>query len=146
MPMGMQGSYAHKLDAKGRMVLPARFRDALGDHVVATIGIGNGRCVSVYPIDRWENFLTRLDEVAAKGGKGRDIRRIILASAHELEVDGMGRILIPNPLRAYAAIGQEVSVNGTSDHLEIWNMSAWNAFAEVMLVDMSELTEGIEGI
>ncbi len=144
--MGMQGSYAHKLDGKGRMVLPARFRDDLGERIVATIGIGNGRCVSVYPIDRWSTFLARLDEVAAKGGKARDIRRIILASAHELEVDSAGRILVPNTLRTYAAIGQEVSVNGNSDHIEIWNMNTWNAYMETMLEDIGELMEGIEGI
>ena len=144
--MGMQGSYAHKLDGKGRMVLPARFRDDLGDRVVATIGIGNWRCVSVYPIEQWSAFLTRLDGVAAKGGKARDIRRIILASAHELEVDGAGRILVPNPLRTYAAIGQEVSVNGNSDHIEIWNMGTWSEYMEAMLGDIGELTEGIEGI
>lgn len=146
MPIGMQGSYAHKLDGKGRMVLPARFRDDLGERVVATIGIGSERCVSIYPTDRWGAFLARLDEVAAKGGKARDIRRIILASAHELEVDSAGRILVPNPLRTYAAIGQEVSVNGNSDHIEIWNMNTWNTYMEAMLGEIGRLTEGIEGI
>jgi MraZ protein len=144
--MGMQGSYSHKLDSKGRMVLPARFRDGLGDRVVATIGIGGWHCVSVYPVEQWQAYLSRLDEVAAKGGKARDIRRIILASAHELDVDGAGRILIPSPLRTYAAIGQEVSVNGNSDHIEIWNMSTWGEYMDTMLDDIGELTEGIEGI
>jgi MraZ protein len=139
----MSGCCAHKLDGKGRLVLPARFRNDLGDRVVATIKTGKWRCISVYPSEQWKVYFSWLDEVAAKGGKGRDIRRIILAFAHELEVDGARRILLPSPLRTYAAIDQEVSVNGNSNHIEIWNMSTWCEYLETEL--NGGLLEEIEG-
>lgn len=142
LSVGLQGSYTHKLDTKGRMVLPARFRDEIGQEVVATIGLGSGRFASIYPADQWEAFLLRLDSL--RGGKAREIRRITLASAHTLEVDSAGRILVPQPLRAYAGIAQEVSVNGNSDHLEIWDLASWNDYRDAMWSDIGELAEDID--
>jgi len=144
LPVGLQGSYAHKLDSKGRMVLPARFREELGQHVVATIGIE--RCVTVYPMNQWEALLARLEDLPSGSAKARDLRRIILASAHELEIDGAGRILVPAPLRSYAGIGVEVSVNGNGDRLEIWDMAAWGDYRDAIWSDLRETAEGVAGI
>lgn len=144
MPVGMQGSHNHKLDSKGRMVLPARFREELGQSVVATIGIE--RCVSVYPRAQWEAFLGRLEALSTGSGKSRNLRRIILASAHEMEVDSMGRVLVPQQLRDYAGIGQEVSVNGNGDKVEIWDRASWEAYRDSSWEDLRELAEGVEGI
>ena len=144
VPVGMQGSYTHKLDSKGRMVLPARFREELGLSVVATIGIE--RCVSVYPQSQWEAFLGRLETLSNGTSKSRNLRRVILASAHEIEIDGMGRILVPQQLRDYAGIGQEVSVNGNGDKLEIWDKAAWESYRDSSWEDLRELAEGVEGI
>lgn len=144
LPVGMQGSHTHKLDSKGRMVLPARFREELGQSVVATIGIE--RCVSVYPQAQWEAFLGRLEALSTGSNKSRNLRRIILASAHEMEVDGMGRILVPQQLRDYAGIGQEVSVNGNGDKVEIWDKASWESYRDSSWEDLRELAEGVEGI
>lgn len=142
--MGMQGSYTHKLDSKGRMVLPARFREELGLSVVATIGIEN--CVSVYPQSQWEAFLGRLEALPSGMSKSRNLRRIILASAHEIEIDSMGRILVPQKLREYAGIGQEVSVNGNGDKVEIWDRASWETYRDSSWEDLKELAEGVEGL
>jgi len=144
LPVGMQGSYTHKLDNKGRMVLPAKFREELGQSVVATIGIE--RCISVYPQPQWELFLGRLEALSTGSSKSRNLRRIILASAHEIEIDGMGRILVPQQLREYADITQEVSVNGNGDKLEIWNKASWEIYRDSSWEDLKELAEGVEGI
>lgn len=144
MPVGLQGSYTHKLDSKGRMVLPARFREELGQSVVATVGID--RCITVYPQPQWEAFLGRLEAMSTGTSKSRDIRRIILALAHEIEIDGMGRILVPQQLRERTGIVQEVSVNGNGDKLEIWDKAAWESYRDSKWEDLRELAEGIEGI
>ncbi len=144
MPVGLQGSYSHKLDSKGRMVLPSRFREELGQFVVATIGIE--RCVTLYPAKQWEELLERLETLPSGNNKARDLRRIILASAHELEVDSTGRILVPQALRQYANINQEVSVNGNGDRLEIWDMAMWNSYRDAIWSDLRETAEGVGGI
>lgn len=142
--VGLQGSYAHKLDSKGRMVLPARFREEMGSLVVATIGIE--RCVAVYPKEQWNSLLGRLGETSSGNGRARDLRRIILASAHELEIDGTGRILVPQQLRSYANIASEVSVNGNGDKLEIWDLTAWNDYREALWREVRDIAEGVPGI
>lgn len=144
--MGMLGSYEHKLDSKGRMVLPASFRDVLGSTVVAAIGIGSARFVSIYSLGEWEIFTAKLDNVALKSAGGRELKRLVSSSARPLEIDTAGRILLPQNLRNMAGIAQEVSVNGNGDHLEVWNMDAWSDYMQSMFSDIGELIEGIEGI
>ena len=94
------GSYNHKLDSKGRTVLPAKFRGELGSSVVATIGID--RCIALYPVPRWEELLLKLKDLSSFKKKTRDFRRVLLSMATEQEIDGAGRILIPQILRDYA--------------------------------------------
>ena len=143
-PVGLTGSYSHRLDAKGRVVLPAKFREELGGLVVAAIGIE--RCVTLYSPDRWEALLEKLQQLPSGNSKARDLRRIILASAHELEIDGMGRILMPNVLRTYGSINQEVTINGNGDRIEIWDQTAWDQYQSAVLQDLRETAEGVEGI
>lgn len=144
LPVGLQGSYSHKLDSKGRMVLPSRFREELGRSVVATIGIE--RCVTLYPAKQWGAFFEKLETLPSGNNKARDLRRIILAYAHELEVDSTGRILVPQTLRQYANINQEVSVNGNGDRLEIWDLATWNNYRDEIWSDLRETAEGVGGI
>lgn len=112
--------------------------------MVATIGIE--RCVTLYPAKQWEELLERLETLPSGNNKARDLRRIILASAHELEVDSTGRILVPQALRQYANINQEVSVNGNGDRLEIWDMAMWNSYRDAIWSDLRETAEGVGGI
>ena len=91
------GSYNHKIDSKGRTVLPAKFRGELGSSVVATIGID--RCIALYPVPRWEELLEKLKDLSSFKKKARDFRRVLLSMATEQEIDGAGRILVPQILR-----------------------------------------------
>jgi MraZ protein len=138
---GLFGHYVHKLDSKGRIVLPARFREELGQFVMATIGIET--CVSVYPMPQWEILLDSLSERKNASSKERTLRRMIMASAHELEIDSAGRILLPQLLRGFANISQEVCVNGNDDRLEIWDLATWNDDWEKALKNLAETAEEI---
>ena len=138
------GSYNHKLDGKGRTVLPARFRGELGSSIVATIGID--RCIALYPVSRWEELILKLKDLSSFKKKTRDFRRVLLSMATELEIDGSGRVLIPSGLREYAGVDQEVTLIGLEDHLEVWDSIRWEEQRSGVLVDFSDLAEDLEGI
>jgi MraZ protein len=124
--MRLIGNFDHKLDAKGRLVLPACFRDELGSRVVAAV-IG-GQCISVYPEDSWSKVMERLETLSVESSKGDDIQRRILANSYSLEIDSMGRVLIPEKLRNSVNILQDVCVNGKGKKLEIWDVTRWQNF------------------
>ena len=138
------GSYNHKIDSKGRTVLPAKFRNELGTSVVATIGID--KCIALYPSERWEELLLKLKDLSGFKKKARDFRRVLLSMATELEIDGSGRVLFPSALREYAGIDQEVTLIGLEDHLEVWDSSRWEEQRSGVLMDFSDLAEDLEGI
>lgn len=138
------GSYDHKLDSKGRTVLPARFRNELGGAVVATIGIDT--CVSVYTSQRWEELQVKLKDLSQFKKKARDFRRVLLSMAAEQEIDGAGRITLPPRLREYAGIEQDVTLIGLEDRLEIWDTKKWAEHSKEVLADFSDLAEELEGI
>ena len=138
------GSYNHKLDSKGRTVLPARFRGELGSSIVATIGID--RCIALYPVSRWEELILKLKDLSSFKKKTRDFRRVLLSMATELEIDGSGRVLFPSGLREYAGIDQEVTLIGLEDHLEVWDSTRWEEQRSGVLIDFSDLAEDLEGI
>lgn len=138
------GSYNHKLDGKGRMVLPAKFRGELGSSVVATIGID--RCIVLYPVSRWEELLLKLKDLSSFKKKTRDFRRVLLSMASEQEIDGAGRILIPQVLRDYAGSVSEVTLIGAEDHLEIWDTARWEEHRAEVLADFSDMAEELDDI
>lgn len=121
------GEYAHTIDSKGRMALPARFRQDLEKGAVISKGMGS--CLSIYTLDRWNE---KSDELAA--GKTslelRDFERRIYPSANIIEMDGQGRLVIPANLRAYAKLDSEVTVAGVRDHIEIWDRATWQAYQQ----------------
>lgn len=136
------GSFNHKLDGKGRTVLPARFRGELGNSVVATIGID--RCIALYPLSRWEEMLFKLKDLSSFKKKTRDFRRVLLSMASEQEIDGSGRILLPTLLREYAGVEQDITLIGAEDHMEIWDAKKWEEHRGVVLSDFSDLAEELE--
>lgn len=142
--MLLQGSYTHKLDAKGRIVLPARFREELGIQVVAAL-VGAGY-VSVYPKNEWEVTVSRLAQASMSNYEVDPYRRAIIASAHYLEVDSMGRILLPQQLRSRVNIVQDVSVNGNIEKLEIWDLNAWNEYISGMYPIPTEIMKLVPGL
>lgn len=139
----LMGTYEHRLDTKARLVLPAKIREKLGDVVVASVGMEN--CVSLYSVEEWNSFLAKLkDRPFFSRSNTRELLRIILSSAHELILDGTGRVLLPPVLREYANLTQEVVVNGVNDHVEIWDKTRWTNYWKTGLEKLPEIAEGVD--
>jgi MraZ protein len=121
------GEYEHTIDAKGRMAVPAKYRQQIKEGAVVSKGMGI--CLSVHPMQRWEE---KSAELASNRNNEelRDIERRIYASAGEIELDAQGRMIIPARLRAYARLNSEVSVVGVRDHFEIWDRVTWQTYQE----------------
>jgi transcriptional regulator MraZ len=121
------GEYEHTLDAKGRLAIPARFRPHMGRGAVLSKGMGN--CLSLYPLEHWEQ---KSNELIARmeGDELRNFERRIYPSACEVELDGQGRIVVPVKLRAYAKLEVNVTIVGVRDHIEIWDRETWQSYQE----------------
>jgi MraZ protein len=142
--MSLIGNFEHKLDAKGRLVIPSCFREELGTRVVAT-SISN-ECISLYSERNWEDVVTRLEEISKQSPKGDTAQRRILANSFRLEVDSMGRVLISEKLRKAAGIEQDVCINGNNKKLEIWDSALWRKFmgdSEELVPDINALVPGL---
>jgi len=142
--MGLIGNFDHKLDAKGRLVIPACFREELGSRVVATSI--NDECISMYSEHNWDDVVERLGEISQQSPKGEKMQRRILAHSYKLEIDSMGRVLIPEKLRSFANIVQDVCINGNNKKLEIWDSSLWQKFmgdSEDLVSEINELIPGL---
>ncbi|WP_338033051.1 division/cell wall cluster transcriptional repressor MraZ [Dethiosulfovibrio faecalis] len=135
------GNYDHKIDDKGRMILPSRFRHALGSPVVCTVGIE--RCMSVYPLDSWQTFVARFDELPFSKEKSRNFKRVLFSMADEIVPDKTGRILIAPSLRGYGGLEEDVSVIGVEDHIEIWDRVRWNDRRSTLLGDLGKMIEEV---
>ena len=130
------GEYDHTIDAKGRMAVPAKFRTQIDRGAVISKGMGT--CLSVYTVQRWEEKSAEL-ESGKTTDELRDFERRIYPSASEIELDGQGRMIIPAKLRAYAGLGNEVTVAGVRDHFEIWDRTAWLNYQERLDAEGSEI-------
>lgn len=139
----LAGSFDHKLDSKGRIVLPARFRGELGNSVVATIGFEG--CIILYTSARWKDFEGKLNTLPSFKKSTRDLRRALFSNAMEQEIDSAGRINLPPALRAYGGISQEITIVGVEDHIEIWDAAKWKDYNS-SLPDLAALAEQLEGI
>lgn len=133
------GRHNHNLDAKGRLALPARFRDKLAEGVVVTRGFDP--CLLVYPLDAWMPLAERVAELSISDPDVRRLRRMLFADAVDAQLDGQGRVLIPSELRAYASIEREAVVVGVHTFIEIWTPETWEAQAENIERDGATIAE-----
>ena len=128
------GEYNHTIDEKGRIIVPSKFREQLGDNFVVTQGLDG--CLFVYSNEEWENFVVGLKGLP--GNKdGRQLQRYFMAGAVSCEVDKQGRILIPQSLRTYAGIDKDVTVIGNGNKVEIWNTDTWNDYIAELDADQA---------
>ncbi len=117
------GEYSHSLDSKGRMIIPAKFREALGNRFVITRSLDS--CLCIYDESGWEKFVSRLNDLPYNVKKQRQLVRFFLSGANEVEPDKQGRILIPSNLREAAGIDKDVVLVGVGSRIEIWSKEAW---------------------
>jgi MraZ protein len=117
------GEFAYKIDEKGRLPIPPKFRSALKDGVVLTPGAEN--CITVHTVVEWRKLSATLTNSPLARSKMRKLSRALFATAFNTKIDGQGRIAIPAPLREHAQITDEVVVAGANTYLEIWNTALW---------------------
>lgn len=136
------GEYSHSLDAKGRLMMPAQFRNDLGASCVLTRGLEG--CLSVYTMDAWKCLVESMKQLPASKSNVRSFKRFLFGSAAVVEFDKQGRILIPASLRAYGHLSKEVTVIGTGDKLEIWDKDAYEEYSAKIIPDMEEIAETLD--
>ncbi len=139
----LMGTYSHSLDPKGRLIIPARLREELGDDFIITKNLDY--CLAVYPKEAWERFIEKIEELPKISSEpARRLRRFYFGNSMTMEVDKQGRILIPANLREYASLNKEVVLVGVDDHAEIWDAENWNKYnAEIDVNDMMDDLSGL---
>jgi MraZ protein len=133
------GTHEPKLDEKGRLILPARFRDELAEGLVITKG--QERCLYVFPASEFALITERLRQAPVTQKNSRDYLRVMFAGAHDEIPDNQGRVTIPAALRTYATLEKNCVVIGANTRLEIWDSSAWSKYLtdrEKTFADVSE--------
>ena len=121
------GDYQHTLDAKGRVSLPAKFRQEMTGKLV--IAKGFEECLYVYPADEYAKFVERLMARDDFDPRFRTVRRFFTAGAVETELDAAGRVTVPTHLRDYAGLSKDVSVTGNGNRIEIWDSGKWSGYS-----------------
>lgn len=133
------GEYRHNFDAKGRLILPAKFRACLGDRCIATRGLDH--CLFVFSLEEWRTLEQKLRNLPLTKQEARAFSRFFFSGATECELDAQGRILIPPNLREYAAISREAAVIGVSSRIEIWAADRWDEYCSGAEETYEELAE-----
>ncbi len=125
------GQYQHNIDVKNRVIVPAKFREDLGERFYVTKGLDG--CLFVLSSEGWKRLQDKI--VAMPMSKARQLQRFFFSGAAEVEPDKQGRILIPQPLREYASIEKDVTFIGTGDRAEIWSTESWTQFNDNLTED-----------
>lgn len=136
------GEYNHTVDAKGRLIVPSKFREQLGDEFVVTKGLDG--CLFAYENTEWKALEEKLHALPLTNKSARKFARFFLAGASACEVDKQGRILLPSILREFAGIDKDAVLVGVGSRIEIWSKESWTN-ANVY-DDMEEIAENMEGL
>lgn len=122
------GEFEHTIDDKGRVAIPARFREDLGEGLVLTRGFD--QCLQAFPRPIWQTVSKRVSELSMGNADARTLRRLLFSGAAEVEIDRQGRILIPQNLREYAGLAEQVVITGMDTYFELWSTERWNGVLE----------------
>ncbi len=131
------GEYNHTVDEKGRLIIPSKFREELGDKFVVTKGLDG--CLFVYAEAEWKKLEDKLRALPLTNKDARAFARYMLAGAAEVEPDKQGRILVPQVLRTFAELDKDVVLIGVAGRVEIWNKVRWDSASSID--DMDEIAE-----
>ncbi len=136
------GEFEYKIDDKGRVPVPPRFRNFLKDGVVLTPGAE--RCITAYTLPEWKKLATAFTDSSLTRSKMRRLSRALFATAFSTKIDGQGRIAIPAPLREHAEIVDDVVVAGANTYLEIWNKILWEEEKRISQEQAWQIIESLE--
>ena len=133
------GEYNHTIDAKGRLIIPSKFRESLGEEFVITKGLDG--CLFVYDNQEWNDFEEKLNALPLNKKDNRQFVRFFLAGAAQVEVDKQGRILVPGNLRDFAELEKDVVLVGVASRIEIWSKARWEGITEDEDEAMEDIAE-----
>ncbi|MEK7118785.1 MAG: division/cell wall cluster transcriptional repressor MraZ [Patescibacteria group bacterium] len=133
------GEYIHGLDDKKRLSVPVRFRKELGKKAVVTLGLN--KCLSLYPTKGWAQFAYKLSKLSVGKSEDRGFSRTVLSGAFEVDIDSIGRILIPDTLKDYAGLKEKAVLTGAYDRVEIWDESIWKSYKSQMVSQADRMAE-----
>lgn len=135
------GEFQHNIDIKGRMIVPAKFREGLGETFVLTRGLD--QCLFVYPMNEWEILEGKLKKLPLTKKDARSFTRFFFSGAVECEVDKQGRINIPQTLRNYSKLDKECVVIGVSSRIEVWSKEIWEDYFTQSEESFAEIAENL---
>ena len=136
------GEYKYTIDNKKRLAIPTKFRQALAKKAVITRGLDN--CLFLYPAKEWEKLAKKLSQLPLAQADARGFVRIMLAGAMEVNLDRLGRILVPDYLRKYACLNKKAVVAGLYNRIEIWDQKKWNTYKEKMEKEAGNIAERLK--
>ena len=135
------GEYQHNIDTKGRLIVPSKFRDGLGETFIVTRGLD--QCLFGYPLDEWKQLEEKLKTLPLTKKDARAFTRFFFSGATECEVDKQGRINLPTSLLKYAKLEKECTVLGVSNRIEIWDKDIWEDYMEDSEESFSDIAENM---
>ncbi len=138
------GEYSHNLDAKGRIIIPSRFRDELHASFILTRGLDG--CLTIYSLEQWNKIFEQINKLPTTKKAVRQYTRVLTSNACECQLDNQGRILIPNNLAAPVGIKKECVIVGANDHIEIWDKQTWENYFEEANESFEEVAENISDL
>ncbi|WP_199618971.1 division/cell wall cluster transcriptional repressor MraZ [Paenibacillus alkalitolerans] len=133
------GEYQHSVDEKGRMIIPAKFREELGTSFVMTRGLD--QCLFVYPMSEWKVLEQKLKSLSLMKSDARAFTRFFFSGAVECELDKQGRVNIPGNLREHAKLEKDCIVIGVSNRVEVWSKEAWESYSQQSEQSFNEIAE-----
>lgn len=140
----LMGEYQHNIDIKGRLFMPVKLRESLGERFVLTKGLDG--CLFVYDEEEWSNLVSKLKQITLMKKEARDIARYFFSGATEVECDKQGRFLVPPVLRTHAALEKGTVVVGVGNRVEIWATERWEAYNENINEDVTQIVEQLVDI
>ena len=138
------GEYYHNLDAKGRIIIPAKFRDELNGTFILTRGLDG--CLTIYSTEKWEKIFEEINKLPETKKATRQYIRMLTANACEYTLDNQGRILIPANLSGSVNITKECVVVGANSHVEIWDKATWNAYMDDASENFEDIAESLSDL
>ena len=138
------GEFEHSLDAKARLIMPAKLRDSLGDKFVLTKGLDG--CLFAFSITEWTNFEEKLKGLPLSNRNSREFTRFFLSGATECEIDKQGRFLIPSNLREAASLTKDCAIIGVGTRIEIWDKEKWHEYNSSENMSVEDIAENMTNL
>jgi len=136
------GEYIYTIDNKKRLAIPANFRQVLGKKAVVTKGLDN--CLFLYPLKEWQKLAQKLSKLPISQSDARGFVRMMLSGAMEVNIDNLGRILLPDYLKEYAGLKKKVIIAGLFNRIEVWDEDIWKLYQEKTEKEVGDMAERLK--